>query len=105
MTYPNIVYHRGKQYSYFEIELSIDVSIKYGSLYPHYSSQKWKNLLRNDFDYELKFENWTMKVVGNKVFFCTSNSELVLDREKCKDSFLKASGDSLYFCNDIPYLT
>jgi hypothetical protein len=55
MTYPNIVYRRGKQYSYFEIEFDENVSMKFASLYPHHPSQKWKTILNDNVNEELKF--------------------------------------------------
>uniref|UniRef100_A0A6C0KSR6 Uncharacterized protein n=1 Tax=viral metagenome TaxID=1070528 RepID=A0A6C0KSR6_9ZZZZ len=39
MTYPNIVFRRGK---YFDIELDENISMKFRSLYPHHSSKNGK---------------------------------------------------------------
>ena len=103
--YPNVVYRRGKQYSYFEIELNEHVSMKFGSLYPHYSSEKWKTLVHDHVNDELKFSSWTLKLRDESVYFITSQSELRLHRKDCKHAFEKASVDSLYFANDLPYLT
>lgn len=98
-----VVYHRGKHYSYFEIELDQNVSMKFGTLCPHFSSNKWKEIAAEK-DAELNFHSWSLKAAGEHVYFITPHSELKLNRECCKQAFEKASGDGLYFGNDIPYL-
>ena len=98
-----VVYHRGKQYSYFEIELDQNVSMKFGTLCPHFSPKKWKELA-GDKDAELNFHSWSLKVSGEYIYFITPHSELKVSRECCKQAFEKASGDGLYFTSDIPYL-
>jgi len=41
-----VVYHwGGEQYSYFEIELDQNVSMKFGTLCPNFSPKKWKELV------------------------------------------------------------
>jgi len=98
-----VVYHRGKQYSYFEIELDQNVSMKFGTLCPNFSPKKWKELVTEK-DMELNFHSWSLKATGEHVYFITPHSELKLNRECCKKAFEKASGDGLYFASDIPYL-
>ena len=90
-------------YSYFEIELNQNVSMKFGTLCPHFSSKKWNEILGNK-DMELNFQSWSLKALGDYVYFITQHSELKLTRECCEKAFEKASGDNLYFTNDIPYL-
>jgi hypothetical protein len=98
-----VVYHRGKQYSYFEIEVDQNVSMKFGTLCPHFPPKKWKELV-TDKDMELNFHSWSLKASGEHVYFITKHSELKVRRELCMKAFEKASGDGLYFASDIPYL-
>jgi hypothetical protein len=79
--------------------------MKFGSLYPHYSQETWKSLSTLNSNTELKFKSWTLKAIDNNIFFLTPCSEVRLNREACKSAFEKASGDELYFCQDVPYLT
>lgn len=97
----NVIYHRGKQYSYFEIELNNDVSMKFGTLCPHYPSKIWKEIITGDRDMVLKFHSWFLKVSGKDVYFTTPCSQLKIEKALCESAFLKASGDSLYYTNDV----
>ena len=78
---------------YHSIRISkSNVSMKFGTLCPHFSPKKWKRLAA-DKDMELNFHSWSLKATGEHI---TPHSELKLNRE----SFEKASGDA----SDIPYL-
>ena len=101
MAYPNITYHRGRHYSYFEIELDENVTMKFGSIYPHYSSETWTSLYNSNLNQTsnltLTFKSWTLKAIDKFIFFSTPHFEIKLDRQVCKSAFEVASKDKYYF--------